>query len=457
MAADKLGGFMFGSKYEERIRDLNEWVDLLSSYAGVGLWDAVLHNGDAMHPQSSWRWSGEFRRLLGFDKDDSVGFPNVVTSWSGRLHPDDADATFAAVGACLNDLSGRTGYDVTYRLCMKDGAYRWFRAIGGVARDPSGRPLRACGSLIDVDAERVQLDRARLIDEHAGIGLWDAMIHDGDAMHAQSTWRWSAEVRRLLGFEPDDIIGFPDKVASWADRLHPDDVEATFTAFGACLGDVSGRTGYDVCYRLKRKDGYYRWFGAIGGVLRDANGKPLRACGSLIDIQSQKDAEVSQAEAEAQRRRTITQLADTLDSEVASTASRATSNAQAVAAATEELSASVTEISSRASSAAAASSQAAEEATRTNSSVEALVSAAEHIGAITKLIAGIAGQTNLLALNATIEAARAGELGKGFAVVAGEVKTLAKQSANATEQIAAQIAAVQIEARRAAEAIRGIG
>ena len=59
-----------------------------------------------------------------------------------------------------------------------------------------------------------------------------------------------------------------------------------------------------------------------------------------------------------------------------------------------------------------------------------------------------------MALNATIEAARAGESGKGFAVVASEVKSLAVQTAKATEQIAAQIAAVQNSTTAAVEAIR---
>ena len=73
------------------------------------------------------------------------------------------------------------------------------------------------------------------------------------------------------------------------------------------------------------------------------------------------------------------------------------------------------------------------------------------------LIRNIAGQTNLLALNATIEAARAGEHGKGFAVVASAVKHLAGQTAQATEEISSQIAAIQSASSAAVTAIRAIG
>jgi len=128
-----------------------------------------------------------------------------------------------------------------------------------------------------------------------------------------------------------------------------------------------------------------------------------------------------------------------------------------VAAAAEDLSRAVGEITRHVAHASAVARQAVAESETTNATVRGLADAANEVGSVVRLIGDIAGQTNLLALNATIEAARAGETGKGFAVVAAEVKTLATDTARATEQISAQIAAIQAQTHSAVAAIGNIG
>lgn len=103
------------------------------------------------------------------------------------------------------------------------------------------------------------------------------------------------------------------------------------------------------------------------------------------------------------------------------------------------------ELAAEVSNKATARAQEAVEATDT------LSEQSKSIESILGLIRDIAGQTNLLALNATIEAARAGEAGRGFAVVAQEVKSLANQTAQATDEIAEKIAAIQSATKASVE------
>jgi methyl-accepting chemotaxis protein len=186
--------------------------------------------------------------------------------------------------------------------------------------------------------------------------------------------------------------------------------------------------------------------------------------GHIAEFETQvREALESLGTASEQMRATSDRLAKTADDSsrqvkaARGASEEASTNVETVAAASEELSASISEISRQVTQAATIAGRAVEETRQTDSTVQGLAETAGRIGEVVKLINDIAGQTNLLALNATIEAARAGEAGKGFAVVASEVKSLANQTAKATEEISAQIVAVQNVTKDAVDAIKRIG
>ena len=193
---------------------------------------------------------------------------------------------------------------------------------------------------------------------------------------------------------------------------------------------------------LERRD----MMDALATKFETGVGTVVEAVGSAVG-ELRTTAQAMAATAEEATRQTAT---------VAAASEEASQSAQAVAAAVEELNASIGEIAQQVNQSAKIAGAAVDQANSANSEVQGLALAAQKIGDVVKLISEIAAQTNLLALNATIEAARAGEAGRGFAVVASEVKALASQTSKATDEISAQIGAIQGATQSSVEAIQGI-
>lgn len=168
------------------------------------------------------------------------------------------------------------------------------------------------------------------------------------------------------------------------------------------------------------------------------------------------------ASASSQLQSTAREMAGSLDEtilhtdKVAESMNDARSGTTAAAAASDEFAMSIGEISRQAASSAELAREASHAAGEADQTVSNLLSSADQIGQIVELIQSIARRTNLLALNASIEAARGGEAGRGFAVVASEVKELASQTSRATEDVAAQIRAMQDSTGASVAALRTI-
>ncbi|MDR3512064.1 MAG: PAS domain-containing methyl-accepting chemotaxis protein, partial [Caulobacteraceae bacterium] len=363
-------------------------------------------------------------------------------------------------------------------------------------------------------------ERSDLLDSTCGIGLWEAVLYNADALDPRSVWTWSPEFRRLVGYSSE--ADFPNVCQSWSDKLHPDDVEPTFAAFGAHLTDRTGKVRYDVTYRLKTRSGEYRWFRATGGCRHAEDGRTIRACGSLTDVHEQKIMEIEARETAETDRIAIgalgaglkalaagdltyqitetfsakaqglkddfndaaSQLREAMHAvtvsaggirggsdEISSAADNLSRRTEQQAASLEETAAALDEITATvkrsaegAAQASNAASSAKVDAERSGAIVQDAVSAMgeiEHssrqISQIIGVIDEIAFQTNLLALNAGVEAARAGEAGRGFAVVAQEVRALAQRSADAAKEIKTLIASSSAQVERGVKLVGETG
>src|SRR2546421_5408593 len=113
-------------------------------------------------------------------------------------------------------------------------------------------------------------------------GLWDWNLVSNEVYLSP---RW----KEMLGFSDVEL---PNSYDTWREHVHPEDLPTTLTAL-QCHIDESTPC-YQVEYRLRHKDGSYRWFFLHGGTLRDVSGTPLRAFGWHTDITERKQAEAQQ-------------------------------------------------------------------------------------------------------------------------------------------------------------------
>ncbi len=107
------------------------------------------------------------------------------------------------------------------------------------------------------------------------VGFWDWDL-------ATNAVVFSDEWKRQLGYEPGEI---GHSYEDWESRLHPDDQERAVARVREYLDGRSSE--YEVEFRLRHKDGSYRWILARGKALRDQAGRPTRLVGSHVDVTAQ--------------------------------------------------------------------------------------------------------------------------------------------------------------------------
>jgi PAS domain-containing protein len=287
---------------DKHLRHVETRWALITQGADELFWTLDLAATAAPGPECAMEWSGSASiQAQGIDQ---------LGRWSEQLHPADRQPHLEALARHLADRSGRTPFALDVRLKSASGSdYRWCRVSGNASRDPQGVPLAIGGTLRDIHEQHLHNETLELAATRFDIsremlhdGLWDIEVVAGDPANPKNTIWWSSQMRRLLGCST--VEEFPNTLESWTSRLHPDDSERAIAAFVAHVEDRSGKTPFDVDYRLKHKSGTYRWFRGRGQTRRASDGSPQRVVGAITDIHAHHE-ESTMREAQAEQHRVM--------------------------------------------------------------------------------------------------------------------------------------------------------
>ena len=412
------------ARLREELENSRIELEAVNNSTHLGIWKCYF---DEAGNQQAVEYSDEFRRMLGYSKAE---LPDSLDALGKVMHQDDAPAVFAAFGAAAADKSGRARYDIDYRLLTKRDGYKWYHAAGECLRYPNGNPKEFIGTFSDIDEQKKNAEifehdsrRQHAVEMMMLEGSWSMDLTKYAIDDINSPMVYSDQFKKILGFAPKSSE-FPDIMQSWITRIHPDDVAAASATMGKQLADPTGRTVFDMEYRIKHKDGHWVWTRASSYVVWSKDQKPLMAAGTILDITEEKK---NKERFEEEMEPNIESLRSGI-AEISANVEKATTQMQDMSMRQEEVSKAATAIE------------------------QAVNASMEIIGSIQS----IANKTNLLSLNASIEAARAGDAGRGFAVVATEVQTLSRSTKETTGHISEKLNNVNESVKDILQKIRQI-
>jgi PAS domain S-box-containing protein len=129
----------------------------------------------------------------------------------------------------------------------------------------------------------------------------DAIVWEADARSC--AWEFVSEgATEILGHTPREWLSLP---TFWADHLHPEDRERAMATF---MEAATRGAPFDMEYRMRAKDGTTVWIRDLGHVVRDADQRPFKIRGLMVEITEMKHLEEQRREAESRFQRVVERL-----------------------------------------------------------------------------------------------------------------------------------------------------
>jgi PAS domain S-box-containing protein len=256
-------------KIEKALADTTKDLRDAVQAGKVGLWGWNIQTNEV-------EFSHEWKAQIGYDDNDQF---TTLKDFTSSIHPNERALLQAYMDKILSGDVDTIALE--FRLRHKDGSYRWVSTQGAVFTDETGKRTSIKGTQIDITENKEILralkgseNRLELALKSTGLGTWDWNLQTGEVIFND---RWA----EILGYMPQEVA---QNISTWEKtRVHPDDLPKVEQALSEHL---EGKTDiYRAEQRLMTKQGAWKWVLDTGKVfVRDENGVPLRAVGTLLDI-----------------------------------------------------------------------------------------------------------------------------------------------------------------------------
>ena len=226
----------------------------------------------------------------GLSSADSMGF-----GWKRAFHADDLPETLRRWERAVREGEP---CELAFRLRRSDGVYRWFQGRAEPLLDDENRPVgwfAVCGESDDpVRAEQSlppaltpgqRLDRKLLEKVLATVPSY---IYVFDIAARRNVYG-NQEARNYVGYSADELAAMGSELLSTL--MHPADL-ARFDEHLARLDSAQDDDVLEFEYRMRHKDGSWRWFHSRDAVFdRSSAGRPASIIGVATEITERKNHE----------------------------------------------------------------------------------------------------------------------------------------------------------------------
>lgn len=205
----------------------------------------------------------------------------------GRLrdvtHPEFVDQVDEQLRKLIGGETESATIDNLY--LRKDGSTIWGECTVSLVRDKQGTPKYFISVIQNIDERKkaeAEAEKTRQMLEHsqrvAHLGSWELDIVTFEE-------RWSDEVYRMFGLEPQsiDFDGY-----GFLEYVHPDDRELARAAQDECIAQ---HKPYSVEYRIIRPDGVERTVYEYAELEFNDPGEPVRLTGTVQDVTERRRSE----------------------------------------------------------------------------------------------------------------------------------------------------------------------